>query len=226
MERRADIQVAARRLVGPVPALVVVPSQIRIAGYGLAVRGTLLEGTDVALYGGSRGSAVGNEGNSGYRMAGPGCVVDALEERCLCSMANDAIYSPFTNNCGFRRSRSVFMRTLRTVHSEELFVPYGMGFALNFVDTMAAIAREHYPSFDRQASYTGVPSFGCPLGKEHAQVAAIEEREEAAAASGQAAHKVARPESGTTREMTPPPAHADGATPRTPRQQHAEEHTP
>eukprot|EP00672_Neobodo_designis_P003377 CAMPEP_0174869900 /NCGR_PEP_ID=MMETSP1114-20130205/68705_1 /TAXON_ID=312471 /ORGANISM="Neobodo designis, Strain CCAP 1951/1" /LENGTH=80 /DNA_ID=CAMNT_0016105161 /DNA_START=1 /DNA_END=240 /DNA_ORIENTATION=- len=80
------------------------------------------------------------------------------------------------------------MKTTRVVHDEELFVPYGMGFSLDFVRTMTAAAREYYSGYDGRRPYVGVPTMACPLAAAHEAAAVIEAKLEAPP------RKVTRPE--------------------------------
>jgi hypothetical protein len=132
----------------PRPALLVLPSSISVAGYGLYVRG-VIHGTDVVVAGYAGEQEDCNGDASGYRMSvGKGVVVDAKTERCLCSMMNDPRRSVFASNMRFRPSRSgVVARTLRTVRDEELFVSYGGSFSWDIQETAAASCRQLAPDF-------------------------------------------------------------------------------
>jgi hypothetical protein len=86
-------------------------------------------------------------------MQGPkDVVIDAKDERCLCSMANDAVGSSYANKCNFKRSLAVTMTATRPIRDEEDFVCYGNSFKLDLHETMMWVGRSFLTDFDRYAS--------------------------------------------------------------------------
>ena len=133
---------------GPRPALLVLPSQIAVASYGLYLRGSVQAGSPVAGYCGEEEEC--DSDASGYRMQIGKIVVDAKTERCLCSMMNDPRHSIFKPNVAFRqtaRGSRIAAKALRACRDEELFVSYGGGFSLDFEATAASFCRSLAPDF-------------------------------------------------------------------------------
>jgi hypothetical protein len=114
------------------PSLVIAPSGIRIARFGLHVRGTLEMGETVAVYAGTAEREHNPAPYSGYRLKVSGTsIIDAKVERCLCGMVNDARNSAYSNNCKFRGGHGMQIATMRKLTNEEIFVSYGTSYSLN-----------------------------------------------------------------------------------------------
>jgi hypothetical protein len=165
------------------PSLVILPSAIRIAGYGLYLHGAVESGGTVARYAGAVVADPANAESSGYQMQGPkDVVIDAKEERCLCSMANDAVGSSYANKCNFKRSLAVTMTSTRPIRDEEVFVCYGNSFELDLHETMMWVGRSFLTDFDRYAS-AALPAVQLPMHALHAELAAFDTRARKAARS-------------------------------------------
>lgn len=133
---------------GPRPALLIVPSEIAIANYGLYLRGKVGAGEKIAGYCGEVEES--DSDGSGYRMMIGTTVVDAKVERCLCSMMNDPRHSLFKRNVRFSESsalKRVVGVTICKVEDEELYVSYGTNFSLDFEGTAASFSRSLAPDF-------------------------------------------------------------------------------
>jgi hypothetical protein len=150
--------------VGPRPALVVVPSQIQVANFGLYLRGAVAKNTPIAEYAGEREDADA-DGRSGYRMEfRKGVVVDSMFERCLCSMMNDARFSVFENNCRFSVSRhTVRAVSKRAIENEELFVSYGAKFRFDLEGVAAGFSRSLAADLCLMANSATLPQLNTPI---------------------------------------------------------------
>ncbi|CUF48607.1 Hypothetical protein, putative [Bodo saltans] len=128
---------------GPRPALLIVPSQIRVANFGVFLRGSIPKDTPIMGYAGELEEV--DAYASGYRMAcQKGVVIDSLMERCLCSMMNDAKFSVFANNCQFKAGTKVTgvrASSKRHIKDEELFVSYGAKFRFDLEGVAAGFSR-------------------------------------------------------------------------------------
>jgi hypothetical protein len=136
-------KLASLKANGPRPALLIVPSQIRVANFGVFLRGSIPPDVPIMGYAGEREEV--DAYASGYRMeASKGIVIDSLTERCLCSMMNDSRFSVFDNNCLFKKGHSVSgVRAVskRAIHDEELFVGYGGAFRFDLEGVAAGFSR-------------------------------------------------------------------------------------
>lgn len=137
-----NLNVERLKTHGPRPALLIVPSQIRVANFGVFIRGSIAADTPIMGYAGEQEEE--DAYASGYRMEGDrGTVIDSLTERCLCSMMNDSRFSVFSNNCTFKKSGTAGVRAFskRTITDEELFVSYGAKFRFDLEGVAAGFSR-------------------------------------------------------------------------------------
>jgi hypothetical protein len=144
---------------GPRPALLIVPSSIAVAGFGLYLRGSIDEKTKILGYCGELEDA--DTDGSGYRMKYMRSeVIDARVERCLCSMMNDAKSSVFRNNVRFSTSFVDWRTTAETitrVEDEELFVGYGSEFRFDLEATAAGFSRSLAADFAAMSQSATLP---------------------------------------------------------------------
>ena len=126
--------------------LLILPSYISVARYGLYLRGFAPSGTAMAEYAGALEDVM--DPTSGYRMTfSVGRKADANIERCFCSMINDSRGSPYTNACRFKGSHQVFAKAMRNISYEEVFVNYGSSFVINYEEAAAGPSRALCPDF-------------------------------------------------------------------------------
>lgn len=140
LRRDVDERLAHLKTHGETPALLIVPSFIRVANFGLFLRGSVPKDTPLMGYAGEveQSDSMG----SGYRMATHKAhVVDAKIERCLCSMMNDARFSSFPQSCRFTCGKKTKAIAIRKLENEELFVSYGSHFKFDLEDTAASFSR-------------------------------------------------------------------------------------
>lgn len=162
-ETHENIERLKTSATAPRPALLIVPSQIRVANYGVYLRGFVPKGTRIMGYAGEREEA--DAYASGYRMeSGKGVVIDSLTERCLCSMMNDARFSVFDCNCQFLGSSAHGVRATskRDIADEELFVGYGAKFRFDLEGVAAGFSRSLAADMSWLAKGTTLPKLNVP----------------------------------------------------------------